>query len=435
MPLSARLFALLSRIRALFESRRLDAEFGREIDSHLAMLVEDYIRRGLPPDQARREAVLRFGGPMQIQESNRDHRSLPFVETTLQDIRYGLRSLRKHPAYSAIAIATLAVGIGAGTAVFSVVGAVLLRPLPYKNPGELVRIFETNPLRRWTRNIAAPANWADWKARNKSFTDIAAYEQFSTNGSGASDIFLTGFGEPQGLKALGVSGNFFQVLGATPMMGRPFTDDEQYRGPVARRDPELRVVAIGVRRRSGHRRQADHVERTRLRRRRRDAALLLLPRSRRSAVGAVRLRPRSDSAVAAAALARRRGEAQTVHHVRAGPCRHGGHRAAAGAAISRHEYQDGRASGAAPRQLCQRASNRAADAQRRGRPPVPDRVREYRQPAVGAGGHANPRALDSPCARRGAAATAAATADRIRAALAARRRARAGSRGSRAGPC
>jgi putative ABC transport system permease protein len=230
MPLGARFFALLSRVWALFDSRRLDTEFSREIDSHLEMLMEDYIRRGLPPDQARREAVLRFGGPMQIQESNRDQRSLPMVETTLQDMRYGLRALRKHPAYSAIAIATLAVGIGAGTAVFSVVGAVLLRPLPYKNPGELVRIFETNPLRRWTRNIAAPANWADWRARNKSFTDIAAYEQFSMTGSGASDMFLTGVGEPQGLKALGVSGNFFQVLGAAPMIGRPFAEDEQYEG-------------------------------------------------------------------------------------------------------------------------------------------------------------------------------------------------------------
>src|SRR5262245_2753506 len=130
MRLGARFFALLSRVGALFESRRLDTEFSREIDSHLEMLVEDYIRCGLPPEQARREAVLRFGGPMQIQESNRDQRSLPFVETTLQDMRYGLRALRKHPAYSAIAITTLAVGIGAGTAVFSVVGAVLLRPLP-----------------------------------------------------------------------------------------------------------------------------------------------------------------------------------------------------------------------------------------------------------------------------------------------------------------
>jgi len=152
------------------------------------------------------------------------------VETTLQDIRYGLRALRKYPAFSAIAIATLAVGIGAGTSVFSVVGAVLLRPLPYRNPGELVRIFETNPLRRWTRNIAAPANWADWQVRNKSFTGIAAYEQFSNNGSGASEMFLTGFGEPQGVKNLGVSGNFFEVLGAVPLLGRTFTEDEQYEG-------------------------------------------------------------------------------------------------------------------------------------------------------------------------------------------------------------
>jgi putative ABC transport system permease protein len=230
MLLSARLFALLSRIRALFGSRRLDEDFGHEIAAHLDMLADDYARRGMTPEEARRQAVLRFGGPMQIQESNRDRRGLPFVETTLQDIRYGLRALRKYPAYSAVAIATLAVGIGAGTAVFSVVGAVLLRPLPYKNPGELVRIFETNPLRRWTRNIAAPANWADWQVRNQSFTGIAAYEQFSNNGSGASEMFLTGFGEPQGVKNLGVSGNFFDVLGAAPLLGRRFTEEEQYDG-------------------------------------------------------------------------------------------------------------------------------------------------------------------------------------------------------------
>jgi len=225
-----RLLVLLSRVRALFTSRRLDDEFSREVAAHLDMLAEDFVRGGMTPDQARREAALRFGGPMQIQESNRDGRSLPFVETTLQDIRYGIRALRKHPAYSAVAVATLAIGIGAGTAVFNVVGAVLLRPLPYKNPGELVRIFETNPLRRWTRNIAAPANYADWRAQNKSFTDIAAYEQFNVNGSGASDVFLTGFGEPQGLKALGVSGNIFQVLGAAPLMGRVFTEEETFEG-------------------------------------------------------------------------------------------------------------------------------------------------------------------------------------------------------------
>ena len=106
----------------------------------------------------------------------------------------------------------------------------LIRPLPYQAPDQLVRIFETNPLRRWTRNIAAPANYWDWRTQNKSFADIAAYEQFNSTGSGASDVFLTGFGEPQGLKALGVSGNLFQVLGAAPLLGRMFVEEEQWEG-------------------------------------------------------------------------------------------------------------------------------------------------------------------------------------------------------------
>src|SRR6185295_14872397 len=104
------------------------------------------------------------------------------------------------------------------------------RPLPYANPARLVRVFETNPLRNWTRNIASPANYADWKAQNTVFTDIAAYEQFNFNGSGASEIFLTGQGEPQGLKSLGVTGNLFKVLGAPPLLGRIFTDEETFEG-------------------------------------------------------------------------------------------------------------------------------------------------------------------------------------------------------------
>ena len=219
-----------SRVAALFTPRRGDADFDTEVSAHLEMLTEEHIRRGLPPHEARRQAILRFGGAVQIKEQQHESRSLPFVETTLQDIRYGVRALRKSPAYSLTAIATLAIGIGAGTAVFSVVGAVLVRPLPYRAPNQLVRIFETNPLRRWTRNIAAPANYADWRTRNKSFTDIAAYEQFNLNGSGAGDLFLTGFGEPQGVRGLGVSGNLFQVLGAAPLLGRTFVEDEQWEG-------------------------------------------------------------------------------------------------------------------------------------------------------------------------------------------------------------
>ena len=221
---------LASRIRGLFTAGRQDQEFDLEMAVHLDMLTDDNIGRGLAPAEARRQAVLRFGGRVQIREQQHQNRSLPFVETTMQDIRYGMRALRRSPAYSLVAIATLAIGIGAGTAVFTVVGAVLMRPLPYQAPDQLVRIFETNPLRRWTRNIAAPANYADWRTRNKSFTGIAAYEQFSTNGSGAGDLFLTGFGEPQSLKALGVSGNLFEVLGAPPLLGRTFVEAEQWEG-------------------------------------------------------------------------------------------------------------------------------------------------------------------------------------------------------------
>src|SRR4249920_2350565 len=163
-----RLTILASRLGALVTGRRQDEEFDREMAVHLEMLTDEHMRRGLAPDEARRLAILRFGGPMQIREQQHEDRGLPFVETTIQDIRYGMRALRKSPAYSLVAIATLAIGIGAGTSVFSVVGAVLLRPLPYRAPDQLVRIFETNPLRRWTRNIAAPANYADWRARNKS---------------------------------------------------------------------------------------------------------------------------------------------------------------------------------------------------------------------------------------------------------------------------
>src|SRR3954468_24599392 len=196
MPARPTVFA--SRIRGLLLRGREDADFDTEVAAHLDMLTDEYRRRGLPGDEARRQALVRFGGPMQLKEDQHDRRGLPLVETTMQDVRYAMRALRRRPAYSLVAIATLAIGIGAGTAVFTVVGAVLLRPLPYTAPNELVRIYETNPLRRWTRNIAAPPNYADWRKRNKSFTDIAAYEQFNFNGSGASDLFLTGFGEPQG---------------------------------------------------------------------------------------------------------------------------------------------------------------------------------------------------------------------------------------------
>lgn len=229
---------VLARVRALFTKASLDDDFDAEMQAHLDMLADEHERRGLSPEAARRAALLRFGGPMQIKEQQRDGRCIPGVESTLKDVRYALRSFRKHPAFSLTAVATLAIGIGSGTAVFTFVRAVLLRPLPYRDPNALVRIYETNPLRGWTRNGVALANWKDWRERNRSFVDIGAYEQFTTSGSGASDLSLTGTGDPQAVKAIAVTGNLFDVLGAQPLMGRAFREEETYEG-------RNRVVILG----------------------------------------------------------------------------------------------------------------------------------------------------------------------------------------------
>src|SRR5438105_2918903 len=131
---------LASRVAAVFTGARHDREFDAEAADHLDRLTEESINRGVEPGEPRRRSILRFGGPVQIKEQQHERRGVRLVETTLQDVRYGLRALRKSPAYALVAIATLAIGIGAGTAVFSVVGAVLMRPLPYTAPNDLVRI-------------------------------------------------------------------------------------------------------------------------------------------------------------------------------------------------------------------------------------------------------------------------------------------------------
>ena len=341
----------LSRIRALFLGRRLDDDFDREVSAHLAMLTDENIRRGLVArgGAARRDHAS-LEGRCRSRNSSTIERGLPVVETTLQDLRYGLRSLRRNPAYALVAVATLAVGIGAGTAVFSVARAVLLRPLPYQDPSRLVRVFETNPLRNWTRNIASPANYADWKSRNTVFTDMAAYEQFNFNGSGASEIFLTGQGEPQGLKSLGVTGNLFSVLGAPPLLGRTFTDDETFEGKARVDRAELRPLAERLRRRPRRHRPRHHIERPHLRCRRRDAARLLLPGARRPDVRAGRLSAVGVRPGAPAALSRRRRATQAGGAAAARAAGDGRDRPQPRKGISRHEHADGRAARGLPRQ-------------------------------------------------------------------------------------
>jgi putative ABC transport system permease protein len=221
---------LASRLHGLLHARRLDADFEHEIADHLDLLTEENIRRGMPPGEARRQAMLRFGGPVQIREQQHDDRGLPLLDAVTQDLRYASRALRKNPGFTLAAVLTLGIGVGATTTMFGVVRAVLLRPLPYAQPERLVRIFETNPLKHWAKNVSAPANYADWKAQNTVFEEVAAYESFGKDGSGASDVYLTGSGEPQSLKALAVSGNLLRMLGVPPLMGRTFADVETFEG-------------------------------------------------------------------------------------------------------------------------------------------------------------------------------------------------------------
>ncbi len=140
------------------------------------------------------------------------------METLLKDIRYGVRSLLKHPGFTCIAVLTLALGIGANTAIFSLVNAVLLRTLPFREPDRLVMVWEDASFAGFPRNTPAPANYADWKAQNQVFEDMATFDQRSFN--------LTGDGEPEKVEAYGVTANFFGLLGIRPVLGRIILPEE-----------------------------------------------------------------------------------------------------------------------------------------------------------------------------------------------------------------
>jgi putative ABC transport system permease protein len=216
----AALRAAFSRIRDTFSPGRIDAnaDFDRELESHLDMLTDENVRRGMSPDQARRAAHLRLGGRSQLRETNRELRGLPFLETLGQDIRYALRMLRKNPGFTAVAVLTLALGIGANTAIFSVVYAVLLKPLPYERPGELYDLAQYPPREKNVTTGWSYLNLEYLRQQTHSFSGLA--------GANAHQLTLTGRGEPATLNASVVTGDFFATFAEIPLAGRTLNDDD-----------------------------------------------------------------------------------------------------------------------------------------------------------------------------------------------------------------
>ena len=242
----SRLRIFLSRLRGLFLKRKLEQELADEIQSHLEMQIEDYERQGMNPDEARYAALRKFGGVDQVKEKYRDRRGLPFVETFLRDLGYGARMLRRSPIVSAVAILSLALGIGANTALFSVVDAVLLKPLPVEAPDRLLvfewqagRAFRTTGM-SGTSNVAVPP---DMRGLSLFRYEIVERMQQAQGAAGSETPLshLFAFGpiskltakvgdEAQIIKGQAVSGNYFAALRLQPSVGRAITPDDDRLG-------------------------------------------------------------------------------------------------------------------------------------------------------------------------------------------------------------
>lgn len=215
-----RLREFASRIRALFRKNRLDQDLDEELREHLEMLVEENARRGMSVEEARNAARRSFGGIEQTKEAYRDQRGLPIIDSLARDLRYGLRILRRHPGFTVVAVLTLSLGIGANTAIFSVLNAVLLHSFPYKDSDKLVLLAEKR--REMSLLAFSFPDFVDWRSQNHVLESAGAVRRWNPN--------LTGVGEPERLQAAMVTAEIFPTLGIAPRLGRVFVEDEDRPG-------------------------------------------------------------------------------------------------------------------------------------------------------------------------------------------------------------
>ena len=221
-----RLRILASRLRGVFAGRNPDRELNHEIADHLRLLTERFVGQGLSLEDAQHAARLQFGGIVQLQENYREARGIPFLENLQRDLAFSLRMIRRQPGFSLIVIAILALGLGANTAIFSLVDGILLRPLPFAHPERLVALFERDILDNGDRyDAVAPAHYLDWQKQTTTLDQIAAINYTRLNLSGATESAA-----PERIDACASSANLFETLGVMPILGRAFTPEEDRPG-------------------------------------------------------------------------------------------------------------------------------------------------------------------------------------------------------------
>ncbi len=211
---------LFFRLRSIFRRETVESEMEEELRFHSERQLEKYLKTGMSRDEAQRRVRMDFGGLEQVKEECRDARGVSLVETLAQDLRYGWRTLLKSPGFTAAALFTLALGIGANTAIFSVVYGILLQPLPFRDAARLVLLHETTP-KVGDVSVSYP-NSQDWRAESHTFSEMAAVSGIRFN--------MTGTSQPENISGLAVSPNFLSMAGVRPVIGRGFTPDEEKAG-------------------------------------------------------------------------------------------------------------------------------------------------------------------------------------------------------------
>ena len=222
---------LIAALRNFFRRKNIERDLDAEVRSYADLLEEEKMSNGMNSNEAKRSARMSVGGPEQLKEEIRSVRTGIWLETLAQDLRFAARTLRKNPSFTAIAILTLALGVGANAAIFSLVDAVLLHPLPFRAPNQLVMLWEKPP--NFDHNTISALTFLDWKDQSRSFQSIA--------GIASGNSAITGGAEAEQVRSQRVSANFFDVLGTNPQLGRGFTATDEQPG-----NENVAIISYGL---------------------------------------------------------------------------------------------------------------------------------------------------------------------------------------------